>query len=163
MVLNWNFIFAEGSAKILKLSQLESIPVGCVPPTLPTVCALVAIRCQHWDPVLKWTSLNRSQVLATLGHWGQSWEGPSTVKSNASWVLVTWDQSPPHTHRMTDTTETITFQQLRWRTLKTIDLFICYLCCLDEDNGLQTSQSITILTDLLCNPSNVLNILTFSF
>ena len=38
---------------------------------LPTIHALVATRCQHWwvGWVLKWTSLNRSPVMATRCHW----------------------------------------------------------------------------------------------
>ena len=34
------------------------------------------------------------------------------VRTNASWVMVTWD---PLLREQTDTTENITFPQLRWR------------------------------------------------
>ena len=36
-------------------------------------------------------------------------------------VMVTWDQSP--LNRMTDTTENITFPQLRWRVVNTTEVF----------------------------------------
>ena len=44
------------------------------------------------------------------GGGGQGWAVPCTVRSNASWVVVTW--GPPG---QTDTTENIIFPQLRWR------------------------------------------------
>ena len=44
--------------------------------------------------------------------------GPCTVRSNAS-----WDAPPPSVHRwMTDTTENITFPQLRWQALITLSI-----------------------------------------
>ena len=48
--------------------------------------------------------------------WGQEWGlgGPCLVRFNASWVMVTWDPLTPLLNRMTNTTENITFLQLRW-------------------------------------------------
>ena len=53
------------------------------------------------------------------------WEGGGSVQRllglynevQCIMVMVTWDQSP--LNRMTDTTENITFPQLRWRVVKT--------------------------------------------
>ena len=96
-------------------------------PPAPFVCASPkATRCQLWA-VLKWTSLNRSLFLATRCHqWGKvlkwtslnkfpifpwspvSKDGPGggggfcKLKSNTSWVMVTWktpdSQTETHTH-----------------------------------------------------------------
>ena len=41
---------------------------------------------QMSGPILKWTSYTLSPM---LGGWDQ--EGPCTVRSNVSWVMVTWD------------------------------------------------------------------------
>ena len=64
---------------------------------------LTTTRCQHWRGVLKWTSLNRSPVMATRchqqeGQWGslrshvqgRGGAGICTVSSNASWVIPLW-------------------------------------------------------------------------
>ena len=79
---------------------------------LQTICALVAkTRCCSWGVgglCLKWTSLNRSPVLATRC---QSGGRGCTVSSKASWIMVTC--APPSgaahcvTEWQTDTTEKI--------------------------------------------------------
>ena len=43
---------------------------------------------------------------------GDKARGACMMRSNASWVMVTWD---PPLDRQTDTTKNITFLQLRWR------------------------------------------------
>ena len=79
---------------------------------LQTICASVAkTRCCSWGVgglCLKWTSLNRSPVLATRCQSGgdpQVWcWGGCTVSSKASWIMVTC--APPSgvhmCYRMTD-------------------------------------------------------------
>ena len=43
---------------------------------------------------------------------------PSMVKSNASWVMITWDPSCEEA----DMAEKITFLQLRWRVVMTLSI-----------------------------------------
>ena len=45
--------------------------------------------------------------------------GPYMVRSNASWIMVTWDPCGQN-DRQTDMTENITFPQLRWRAVITV-------------------------------------------
>ena len=94
-----------------------TIPVGGVPPTH----ASVATRCQHlWG-----SQVNKFQQVSSLDHQmslegflyrevpcsgGQGWGGgtlpvqcssmsgvggPCMVRSNVSWIMVTWDPLPP--------------------------------------------------------------------
>ena len=42
---------------------------------------------------------------------GKSWGRGCTVKSNTSWVMITWG---PPVNRQTDTSKNFTFPQLRW-------------------------------------------------
>ena len=42
--------------------------------------------------------------------------GPCMARSNAPWIMVTWES--PQLNRMTDTAENITLPQLRWRAVK---------------------------------------------
>ena len=44
-------------------------------------------------------------------------EGPFAVRSNASWVMVTWGLPDLLLNRQTDTTASITFPQLHWRAV----------------------------------------------
>ena len=46
--------------------------------------------------------------------------GPCTVRSNASWVMVTGEL--PRTECWTDMTENITFLQLRWQVVTRTEL-----------------------------------------
>ena len=46
----------------------------------------------------------------------QYWGAGLTVMSSASWVMVTRGPTPP-LNRVTDTTENITFPQLRWQAI----------------------------------------------
>ena len=55
------------------------------------------------------------------GEWGCG-EGPCMVSSNASWILVTYDRFP--LNKITDTTENISFPQLRWQAITIIDVTI---------------------------------------
>ena len=51
------------------------------------------------------------------GGWARAWGGLCTVRSKASWTMVTWYNIPPM-NRRTDTTENITFPQIRWQAVK---------------------------------------------
>ena len=49
---------------------------------------------------------------------GEGGTGSCTMRSNASRVMVTWGPpSPSHPYDQTDTSENITFPQLRWRAV----------------------------------------------
>ena len=50
--------------EIGSLTELDSIPVGCEPPALPPICALVATRCQH----LGIPQVNKFEQVSGLGH-----------------------------------------------------------------------------------------------
>ena len=76
------------------------------------------------------SQMKRSPLLATRCHW--LGVGLCTVRTNASWVMVTWTPpwtdrqthmtentwTPPWTDRQTHMTENIIFQQLRWQAVK---------------------------------------------
>ena len=56
-------------------------------------------------------------MASSLGHqmsgpYAEGGIGPCSVRSNASWIMVTKD--PSSVNRQTDTTENVTFLQLRW-------------------------------------------------
>ena len=53
--------------------------------------------------------------------------GGVTVRSNASWVMVTWYHLP---RGQTDTIEIITFPQLRWRAVTTVLEVACLIIVL---------------------------------
>ena len=94
----------------------ESIPVGCVPPSCAERMCFSNIHQMSALVVLKWKKMNRSPVLTTSGAWegvpclwrgvrgipmSHIWKGlPCTLRSNASWVMVTW--GPPPTCGHTD-------------------------------------------------------------
>ena len=99
----------------------------------PIIHTSVAIRWQQWGRgVLKWTSLNRSPVLATrcytIGLFIREWDSctevravgvgdPLMVRSNATRVIVTWD--PTSVCVQTDTHDGKHY--LRWRAVTIVD------------------------------------------
>ena len=57
-----------------------------------------------------------------LGGWGQ--KVTCVVRSNTSWVMVTWEPSPcAQNDWQTDTIENITFPQLRWWVVTRVTIF----------------------------------------
>ena len=114
----------------------ESIPVGCVPPACAdynscnTLVAPVQWRSndQVWKGLQWWqpdvTSRAIPSLMATAGRslgsflrgGGRARATPCTVRSNASWVILTWDSLPP-VGRQTHNCENITFLKLRWRAV----------------------------------------------
>ena len=76
----------------------------------PTIRASIATRCQQW--LGKGPKVNKFEQVSSLGHemslagrgalykedggaLYRGWEGcPCMVRSNASWVMVTWDVLP---------------------------------------------------------------------
>ena len=63
-------------------------------------------------------SISEGSLGVPISHvWrGPGWGGVKTVRSNASWAMVTWEPSRQN-DRQTDMTATITFPQLCWRAV----------------------------------------------
>ena len=60
----WKAIETILQMEIGSLTEQESIPVGCEPPALSTVCASVATRCLH----LGARQVNKFEQVSSLGH-----------------------------------------------------------------------------------------------
>ena len=108
--------------------QQESIPVGCVPPACQPYVLWWSPDVRTGGPqVNKFEQVfSNCHQMSLAGGWaggvtclvsrGGDEARACTVRSNASWVMVTWG---PTLNRMTETTENITFLQLRWRAVIT--------------------------------------------
>ena len=127
------------------LERQGSIPVWCVHsllaltihqmsvPVWGSSSEQVGTGLQSWPPDV--TSKGCGRVLlgpCTEGEPGPgscSWE-LCTVKSNASWVMVTWEPHPcGWTDWQTRTTENITFPQLRWWAVMSRNIIIVIFLC----------------------------------
>ena len=86
---------------------------------LPTICALVATRCQHsWGTSLKWSPVmasGRSHVPCLEG----VGPGPGQIPMATSGSGLGLGELDP-VDRMTVMTENITFPQLYWKAVKII-------------------------------------------
>ena len=104
----------------------ESTPVGCVP---PAHAYHTCFNSQKMPALCGGPQVNKFQQVSSDGHQmsltkgpGQEPRGPCTVRSHASWILVTWGGTL--LDRQTDTTENITFLQLRsWPVIKVVGIF----------------------------------------
>ena len=127
--------------------QQESILVGYVPPNCHILVA--ATRWQYQWSVLRWTSLNRSPVMAIRcqgqgwgfhvwcpGVWGQGQRGWVALHNKVQYirVMVTWNPL------WTGMTENVTFLQLCWWA---IIIIIIHLVCKQEISRVKKFAQVT--------------------
>ena len=104
---------------------------------LPTVGALVAIRCQYqWKGLyseVQWTSLDRSPVMATSRRWpgpgsgggphipcleGRDWGQGGALYSAVQCIMGNDHMTPPRPEQTDSDRQNITFSQLHWWVVK---------------------------------------------
>ena len=77
---------------------------------LPTVCASVATRCKYWG-----TSLIMSYVREGAGR--------KALYTEVQYIMGNGHMGSPLVSSLTDTSENITFLQLRWRAATSFSIF----------------------------------------